>query len=493
MRDPRFQPAPGGAASPTADASATVNLPITPFGPGASADAPRRPSLVVNAVSNWLALATNIAIGVVLTPLLIQHLGKDGFGIWSLAGSIIGYYGMLHLGVASAITPYTARYVGRNDWHGVGAVANTSLVMFTSIGVIVLIAAFALAAPLAAFFQVTGAQRVAFVHTVWLLGAAAAVAFPAKVFVSVVRAYEQYVPGNIVVIASSLLRAVLTVLWLLQGKGLFGVALAVLIGDAVGLIANAWLCRRYAHHLRFHLAGAQWAMFRRLLLFGGTSVVIVVAETLRFNIDSIVIGRFVGLETVGVYAIAAVLVRYANRSIRVVMKVLNPRFAVLYGAGDHDKLRATLLRSLSVSSLLAFGGAALLIIIARPLIIFWVGDGFADAFLPLAILMAALAFDFAQNPSINFLYAADRIRPLAVLNVVEALCNVTISLALVSQYGMLGVALGTAIPCIVLRLGALPRLVTRVINLPLAAYYARMLPAAAVAAAGVVAARWALL
>ena len=37
----------------------------------------QRPSLVINAVSNWGPLAVNFVIGFLLTPYLIAHLGKD--------------------------------------------------------------------------------------------------------------------------------------------------------------------------------------------------------------------------------------------------------------------------------------------------------------------------------------------------------------------------------------------------------------------------------
>lgn len=446
----------------------------------------RRPSLVANAVSNWTALAVNIAIGLLLTPFIIRHLGKSGYGIWSLVGSVVGYYGLLQLGVASAITPYAARYIGQRDWRGLNEVANTAMAMFTSLGVLVLLASFALSEPLAWFFQVAPEDAAAFRYTVWLLGAAAAIAFPNKVLVSVIRGYENYVASNIVVIGSSLVRAGLTVLLLSQGKGLLGVALAVLIADGMALAANAIVCPRLAADVRFGISGARWKMLRKLLVYGSTTIVIVIADTLRLNIDSAVIGKFLSFEAVGVYAIAAILVRYSGQSIRAAMKVLKPRFAVLAGAGDHDALQRTLFRSLTVSSLLSFGGSALLIMIGRPLIAFWVGDAFLDAFVPLVVLISALAFDFAQTPGVNVLYAVDRIRLLAVVQMGEAILNVGLSLLLVVPYGILGVALGTAVPCLLVRLFIFPVLVTRVLRISVVVYYWRILPPALFLAAIVV-------
>ena len=68
-------------------------------------------------MSNWTTLIINLAVGFFLTPYIITHLGKTGFGIWTLVGSIIGYYGVLDLGVSSAITRYVARYAGLKDYN----------------------------------------------------------------------------------------------------------------------------------------------------------------------------------------------------------------------------------------------------------------------------------------------------------------------------------------------------------------------------------------
>ena len=46
----------------------------------------RRPSLKINALSNWASLGVNIAIGFFLTPFIIRHLGKTGFGISAAEG-----------------------------------------------------------------------------------------------------------------------------------------------------------------------------------------------------------------------------------------------------------------------------------------------------------------------------------------------------------------------------------------------------------------------
>ena len=429
----------------------------------------------MNAASNWTALGVNIVIGFVLTPFVIHCIGKSDYGIWTLVGSIVGYYGILGLGVANAITPYTARYIGQKDRDALTKFVNTALAFFTSIGLIAVIASFTLAAPLASFFDISVDRFRSFQYTMWLVGLAAAVGFPGGVFVAVMRGHENYVVGNCIVIAAALLRAGLTVWLLLKGSGLLGVALALGVSETLSLGASAIACRALTRNVKVRLLSGSWQMLRILLLYGGTAMVIVVSNMLRFQLDSAVIGKFLGMEAVAVYAIAAVLMRYLVRGVRDAMKVLKPRFAVLYGSGQKEKLRQMLLRSTTVASTFAFGGAALLIVFGRYLIHFWVGIEFTDAAPVLYVLVGALAFEMAQNPGINVLFALDRIRLLAGLWIVESLLNVSLSLLLVGPLGIIGVALGTAIPCFTLKLLVLPCLVTRATSVPATRYYVRIL------------------
>ncbi|HPS02833.1 MAG TPA: hypothetical protein PLA90_14940, partial [Candidatus Sumerlaeota bacterium] len=71
-----------------------------------------RKLLLINACSNWASLAVNVLVGFILTPFIIRHVGKGGYGILTLVWSVIGYYGLVNLGVRSAIMRYISRNAG---------------------------------------------------------------------------------------------------------------------------------------------------------------------------------------------------------------------------------------------------------------------------------------------------------------------------------------------------------------------------------------------
>ena len=430
----------------------------------------RRPSLKLNAISNWATLGVNIVVGFLLTPFVITHLGKTGYGIWTLIGSFIGYYGLLNLGVGSAIMRYIARYAGQGDEKSLNETASTAMAMFSCTGVLAIAASFLLASPLARFFQVSPEHLNGFRYTVWIIGLATGLGFPGGVFGAIVTAHERYVAVNFAGIATTLVRAGLVICLLLSGAGLVGVAFATLGSQLLGLAANFLLCRHLTPWVRVRLAFANLRVLRMLIVYGGVTTVIVIADIMRINLDRFIIGKMVGVADVGVYGIAALIIRYMTQLIASGMGVLTPRFATLDGAKERAKLQSLFLRSLSVSALLAFGASMLAIIFGGRFITWWVGKEFAGAIPVLWIIATAYAFALSQNPAIGLMFGLKKHHYYAIATIIEAVANVVLSILLAPKYGIVGVALGTMIPMLIIKILVMPVYMSKIVGISILSY-----------------------
>jgi len=411
-----------------------------------------KPSLKINAVSNWCALGVNTIVGIVLTPFIIFHLGKQGYGVWTLVGSFIGYYSLLDFGVGTAITRYTARYAAQKDNKALNRIAGTAMAMFVVTGILAVVASLALAAPLARFFEVSDVYFASFKYVVWILGLSVAFNFPANVIESTVVGYERFLPVNIVRATGTLLRAGLIAVFLLTNKGLVGVAYATLIVAVFRLLAARLLCWHYTPQVRFSIIQARLSVWTELLAYGGVTTVIIISSLIQVNIGNLVVGKYLGLTAVATYGIAGLLIRYLRQFIIQGTGVLQPRFASLDGAGQQQKMRSLFLKATSNAALLSFGLGALAIIFGGKFIVYWVGENFAEAVPVLWILTAAHSFCLAQSPGVGLLYALKKHHYYAVAISIESAAIIVLNILLVPIYGITGAAWGTAIPLFVCRL-----------------------------------------
>ena len=130
--------------------------------------------------------------------------------------------------------------------------------------------------------------------------------------------------------------------------------------------------------------------------------------------------------------------------------------------------------------LVAFGDQ----IVAR-----WMGPGFAGSIAPLYVMVLAGVVMVGQGPAGTILLATGRHRVVAAVSLLDILLNIGLSVALVSRYGLMGVALGTALPYSVLNIALLVPIACRTLNVPLRRFGAvvitpslvALLPAAALA------------
>ena len=186
------------------------------------------PSLRLNAASAWVGVVANSLIGILLTPFILGHIGKTGYGIWALVASFTGYYGLLNMGLNSAVTRYIARYAGQREHQRINETLNTAISFLGCTGTLVFLASFLLAAPLARVFEVSARDAADFALVVRVLGLATGINFVASVFTATLAAFELFVVSNAIGVIVSVVRALLVICLLTQHFGLPGVAWATL-------------------------------------------------------------------------------------------------------------------------------------------------------------------------------------------------------------------------------------------------------------------------
>jgi O-antigen/teichoic acid export membrane protein len=92
--------------------------------------------ILKNVGSSWSALATNVLVGIFLSPFILHRLGDAAYGIWVLIFSVTGYYGLFDLGIRSSIIRYVSKYTATGDKEKLAQFVNTALFSYTGIGLL---------------------------------------------------------------------------------------------------------------------------------------------------------------------------------------------------------------------------------------------------------------------------------------------------------------------------------------------------------------------
>src|SRR5437773_929252 len=90
--------------------------------------------LARNTVWNLLGNGAPMLVAVVCIPILIRGLGKERFGVLTLAWALIGYASLFDLGLGRALTQLVAQKLGTGEERKIPSLAWTSLLLMLLLG-----------------------------------------------------------------------------------------------------------------------------------------------------------------------------------------------------------------------------------------------------------------------------------------------------------------------------------------------------------------------
>lgn len=450
--------------------------PPRPFGPDVLHAADQRSVtstgalLVRGSLLRLLTLVAGMLAALVLMPFLIHSLGDRLYGLWTLAVSITAYYALLDFGITRAATRFLARAITLDD------AAEANSVVVTALGILLGAGAFGLALAIgiafAAEWLVSGLTEIwTFRWVVVILAVDAALLLPAMVVNAVLLAHYRFDVLCWAQLAALVVRTALIVLLILRGHSI--VALAV-VTFGINMLTRAVLVV-VAGHL-FPWLELRSALFdrgraRQLLGYGGHALMAACGDRTRSTAGIVVVAAFLDVATVTHYGIAVRIAQLFAEMMLQSLGVVGPLFMRSEALGDRESTRRTFLLTTRLSVLASVTAAGGIALVGERFIEVWIGPDYRDAYWPLVILTGSFSVWLMQWPSISILYATAKHRFYAYLSAGEAVANVGLSAMLVHLFGMVGVALGTALPLLVSMLVLQPQYVCRTIGLELRAYY----------------------
>ncbi|MBF0217279.1 MAG: oligosaccharide flippase family protein [Candidatus Omnitrophica bacterium] len=424
-----------------------------------------------------LRMAEFFSVAVVtflMTPFIIGSLGDSMYGIWIFVGSFLGYYGLMDFGLSSAMQRLLSRAVGANDPDEANKVINTAFLVYFVIGLSVFVISIVVAAVVPGLIKNIGEVGV-FRKVVVILGLSFAIGFPLRVFFGILVSNLRYDLIVIVELVKLAARSILIIVYLKSGHGIVSMAWIMLATEIGGNCANILAVRHLFKNNVFSARLFAPGKVRELFGYSFYTFIAQIADQLRFNIDNLVIITFIGLGSVTVYSIAFRLIKYFMQFISAGVGIFMPVFSQYEAAGDYVSIREKLIFTTKISAYLSVLTGGILILFGKAFIHIWVGAAYLPAYPVLVVLTIPIVIALMQNPSLQVIYGLSKHRYVAVVSSVEGVVNLVLSVMLVGKMGLIGVALGTAIPMIIVNVFIYPRYVCRLVGLPVSKYYYHVL------------------
>lgn len=426
-----------------------------------------------NITSNWFGLGVSIAVGFFISPFILHKLGDDAFGLWVLIFSLTGYYGLFDLGIRSSIIKYVAKYFAVRDYEQLSRMINTSLFSYTCVAAVLLAFTFAGSWYVDSIFHVTPE----FLRTARLLflmvGAAVSVGFPLSVFSGVLQGLQQFHWLNLAQVITNLFRALLIVIVLEHGMGLLAIAL-ITVGLPVVASSSYILVVRHLIPVRFGTRFIDRRTFRQLISYGAVTFMAIVADRLRFQSDAMIIGIFLSASAITYFSIGSKLVDYSNNVVDSMADTFMPMSSHFDATGEDERMRQLFIAGNRACALVIFPICAILLILGKSVIEVWMGHKYvATSYVVLVLLIVPRTIYRSQGASTRILFGMARHRALAMILLGEAITNVALSIVLIRPFGIIGDAVGTAVPMLATSVFFLPYYLCRLLKVRIRDFLSR--------------------
>lgn len=406
-----------------------------------------------NTFTNYLRTVLRLGSGLILFRLTYQHLSPEQFGFYSLLWSLFGYTILLDFGLGFTAQKAVAEKTATGKIGELNHLICTIFWTFAFLG-IAMLAIFSVIQPwFLEWTKVSLANRPSFGLGFTIFFSAMALAFPLGIFPEMLRGLQRIDLANWVTIAALALNLGLMAWGLLAHWG-FPILVLISVATTVApnLVAVVIVFRRIPG-LSLNPIHYRFASVRGVLSFSLVAYCITFTNLIMARTDQAVISVTIGVGFVALYQAGYKAAEMFGLFSVQMQDALSPAAAHMNAKRDEEGLRDLLIKSMQLTLLITAPLYALCAVYLEPLIkaltglkvldgaTFWVGQ---------ALLLATFSSLVTSSCSKRILMMCGWERVLLRVSLVDAGVNLLASLVLVHRFGVLGVALGTMFPTIVI-------------------------------------------
>jgi len=425
-----------------------------------------------NAVSNWANIGISMLISFFLAPFVLHHIGNTYYGVWAVVSQVTGYLWLLDFGVRDSVVKYVAEYHEKNDGGMLNDIINASLKLYFTICCACIAVTFLLAFLFPVVFSAAHESAPVAQTLIIITGLDIAQTFVFNVFVGILMGLQRYDVFSKVSIVLTIVRALVTIIFLSKGYGVVSVCLIQLISNSIMNIIIYVVSRKLlTYKLNFRKYGCGMQTYKLLINYSFFVFLNCVALQAFFYSSNFIIALFLPMSAVTFFAIASSLIEYMKKLIWAGTQAFSPLTSQLDAKNDPAMITSLLVKGSKFSLLLGLPVGTVYIILGKQFIGLWMGAEYsADTGNILAVLSVMTLFSLPHYTISGILLGLNKHRLMAYCRILEGIANIGLSILLIKHMGLMGAAFGVAIPHLIMVIIVLPIIITRVVKIRLSEY-----------------------
>jgi O-antigen/teichoic acid export membrane protein len=396
--------------------------------------------LAKNTLLSLLAQITPLMVAILAIPIVVDRLGLTRLGILSLVWVLLGYAGVLDLGIARALTQRTSQLLARGQKDQIAGLATSAVATNFILGLVGGLSLFLLAGVLPHALGVPQAlvPEAAGAFSVMAVGLPVTLAMTAVR--GLIEGAQRFDLVTLVAAPASALTYALPAAGALAGFSLPTIV-GLLVAGRVGAFAAYILLSERAFPNVSVFSVPHWGDARSLLGYGGWLTISSASAPAIIYGERAIIASVTSAGVLGLYVIPYELAARMWVIPGALAATLFPAFTTLNEIGI-DRIKATYRQSLTLLVVALGPLVVILVSMGGPLLRGWLGAETASSItVPLQIFAVGAVVNSLGYMPLAFLQASGRAWLAARLHLTEIPATYLVTWGLVAQLGLVGAAI----------------------------------------------------
>lgn len=399
--------------------------------------------LTINALSAVLQVVFTACLYFFLYKYLLEELGVEQLGIWSLILSFSSIANLANLGLTSGLVKFVAEYLLEQDKTKLGKLIFTSIlsmsVLFGSISLIILF----FAESLLKYVIDINFLKIALEILPFSLASLCINAI-GGVFTSVLEGYQKNYIRNFIYIVSGIIMFA-GVIFLTPQYHLKGVAISQLIQSIFIFLTALVFTVKIDNNNRFKNWKWSSKSFRDLFSYGYKFQLVSISQLLYEPATKFLLTKYGGLGLVGHYEMATKAVNQFRALLTNANQVVIPIIAEKTKSGEASFLQSFYVKMNRFLLLLTLPLSTILIIATPYISQIWLGTLNDDFIFSMLVLTVMTLINIMCGPAYYSSLGEGRLNVLVIVHVGMAIANLVLGLILGKLLGGYGVILSWGI------------------------------------------------
>jgi len=400
---------------------------------------------------SYVSLGVNIIIGLIYTPWMISSIGKENYGLYTLAMSVITLF-VFDFGLSSAVTRFLSKYLAENRQDKANECLGLVYRLYLYIDILLFLILLVLFFFIPEIYRELTPEEVDKFKVIYIVAALFAVlSFPFIPLNGILTANEKFVQLKTCEVVHKLLIIGFMTACLLFGYGLYALVIVNALAGIVMILLKLYIIKRntnsrvlYGYHNR--------KQFREIIDFSAWTAVIAICQRLFFTLAPTILGFFSGSAAIAIFGIANTIEGYVFSFSNALSGMFLPRVSRIVSQRGGDVM--PLMIKVGRIQLFVVGAVVLgFICVGQDFITLWVGKDFIESYACTVLLIIPSLVQLPQEIGMQTIIAENKVKKQALVWIFVASLNIILSIVLTWRYSVFGLCLSICISFLIRTVG----------------------------------------